>query len=73
MWPFTRRKTGDKRPQLMSQEELLMLSIQEKLKSYNRDEQHRARFSGPAPLYGNDVLGPNRVELELLDFDQAVN
>ncbi|MEJ2681104.1 MAG: hypothetical protein P8104_06790 [Gammaproteobacteria bacterium] len=80
MWPFTKRKASTRRYQPLSQEELLKLSIQEKLKSYSAGGRGRARFSGPAPLYDNDMLSyasdvfpASRMEFELVELDDVAH
>lgn len=70
MWPFSRRKRAKSQP---TQEELLKMSIQEKLKGYKQSGS-RAQFSGPAPLYGGaSAPRDNAFELELIDFEEHVN
>lgn len=70
MWPFNRRKRRKSQP---TEEELLKLSIQEKLRGY-KQSNNRAQFSGPTPLYGgSNAPTDNSFEIELIDFEENVN
>jgi hypothetical protein len=70
MWPFSRKKRRKSEP---SADELLKLSIQEKLKDYNSNGA-KAEFSGPGSLYrGSKNTGESAYELELIDFEESVN
>lgn len=70
MWPFNRRKRAKSQ---LTEEELLKLSIQEKLRGYKKPSA-KAQFSGPASLYNaSSAPSDDAFEVELIDFEESVN